>query len=65
MIFLAVWDLFILILIILCLTLPTLFPMFIQTNAYKNAFRFGVPIIQISITGSIYSTLALTIDRLD
>ena len=59
---LAIWDISVLIMITGCYILPTL-----STNYYQNIFNpyypYGLPIVQISVTGSIYSTLFLTIER--
>lgn len=61
-IFLAVWDLLILIMISGCLILPVLSPSYNEIMAIWM-FRYAMPFTQILVTGSIYSTLTLTIDR--
>ena len=61
-IFLAVWDLLILIMISGCLILPILSPSYNELIAFWM-FRYAMPFTQILVTGSIYSTLMLTIDR--
>ena len=63
MIFLAVWDLCILILIIYCISLPVVHKSMMESVVYKVLFKYGLPLIHICMTGSIYSTLVLTIDR--
>ena len=61
-IFLALWDLLILIMICGCFTLPVLSSKYHEEMAFWM-FRYAVPFTQILVTGSIYSTLALTVDR--
>ena len=62
MIFLAIWDLSFLVIAICFFALPEL------SRGYFNNFfllmvPYGLPIGQILLTGSIYSTLALTVER--
>ena len=61
-IFLAFWDLSILIMMSGCFILPVLSTMYRENIAFWM-FRYAIPFTQILVTGSIYSTLALTIDR--
>ena len=61
-IFLAFWDLLILIMICGCFILPILSSKYHEEMA-SLMFRYAVPFTQILVTGSIYSTLALTLDR--
>ena len=61
-IFLAFWDLLILIMICGCFILPELSSKYHEKMAFWM-FRYAVPFTQILVTGSIYSTLALTVDR--
>ena len=61
-IFLAFWDLLILIMMSGCFILPVLSLTYHEKMAFWM-FRYAVPFTQILVTGSIYSTLALTVDR--
>ena len=61
-IFLAFWDLLILIMICGCFILHELSTKYHEKMAFWM-FRYAVPFTQILVTGSIYSTLALTVDR--
>lgn len=62
MIFLAIWDLLYLVISVLFFAMPVL-----SSSYYQDFFiplvPFGLPIGQIFLTGSIYSTMALTIER--
>ena len=59
---LAIWDISVLIMISGCYILPTLSIKYYQ-NIFNPYYPYGLPIVQISVTGSIYSTLFLTIER--
>ena len=59
---LAIWDISVLIMITGCYILPTLSIKYYQ-NIFNPYYPYGLPIVQISVTGSIYSTLFLTIER--
>ena len=64
MIFLAVWDLSYLIISISFFALPVLSSVYFET-IFLIMVPYGLPIGQIFLTGSIYSTLALTVERYD
>ena len=62
MIFLAIWDLSFLVIAICFFALPELSRDYFN-NFYLLMVPYGLPIGQILLTGSIYSTLALTVER--
>ena len=62
MIFLALWDLSILIMMIWLFTFPVLNYSY-EDSIKTPIFRYGFPIFHISLTGTIYSTLALALER--
>jgi len=63
MLSLAAVDLCFLTLAILIFGLPTLMPSLKETNLFKRSIPFTLPATQISITGSIYMTLAIGLER--
>ena len=63
MIFLAVWDMLTLILLIFTNFKPNTNEKFRDSDTYKKLGRILLPMTSVCITGSIYTTLALTLDR--
>ena len=60
--FLAIWDLSYLFVSISCFALPEISASYFET-VFLPMVPFALPIGQIFLTGSIYSTLALTVER--
>ena len=63
MIFLAVWDMLTLILLIFTNFKPKTNEKFRDSDTYKKWGRILLPMTSVCITGSIYTTIALTLDR--
>ena len=62
MIFLSMWDFGYLVLSICCFSLPLLSTYF-RENLYIYMIPYAIPLAQICLSGSCYSTVALTIER--
>ena len=64
MIFLSCWDFSYLILSILCFALPLL-STYYRDNMSVYLIPYVIPLAQLCLSGSCYSTIALTVERYD
>jgi len=63
MMLLALYDLCYIALSLLLFTLPQIIPSYRSRGAHYRVLPRALPLAQISLTGSIYTTLAITVER--